>query len=204
MTREDLLPYATLEELDELGEEEYSDERTLNEYRQRRLAELKQAQVRNRFGEVVEIVKDDWVREVTECSRSCWVVVHLYHDALVECGILDAAMQQVAPRFRAVKFLKIRSTQAIENWPERNLPTLFLYHDGELKLQLITLTALGGKAATGANLEWWLASKGIVETELEEDPRHSPGKASVTRVGIFNAKNMTGLDSDDDVDDDDA
>ena len=201
MTREDLLPYATLDELDQLEEEEYSDERTLNEYRQRRLEELKQQNVRNRFGELVEIVKDDWVREVTDCSRTCWVVVHLYHDAVTECAILDAAMHQVAPKFRAVKFLKIRSTQAIENWPERNLPTLFLYHEGELKLQLITLAALGGKATTAGNLEWWLASKGIVETELDEDPRSSPGK-SVTRVGVFNAKHMTGLDSDDDLDDD--
>jgi hypothetical protein len=33
--------------------------------------------------QVVEITKDDWVREVTEASKSCWVVVHLYQDRWV-------------------------------------------------------------------------------------------------------------------------
>lgn len=204
VTREDLLPYATLGELEELEEEEYSDSRALEEYRQKRLEQLKQQQVRNRFGEVVEIVKDDWVREVTECSKSCFVVVHLYHDALVECGVLDEAMKIVAPKFKSVKFLKIKSTQAIENWPERNLPTIFVYNQGELKFQMLTLKSLGGKSTTWADLEWWLATQGVVETELDEDPKKSssPGKFQM-RVGVF-GRGMTGLDSDDDVSDDDA
>jgi hypothetical protein len=28
----------------------------------------------------MEITKADWVKEVTEASKSCWVVVHLYQD----------------------------------------------------------------------------------------------------------------------------
>jgi len=56
----------------------------------------------------------------------------------------------VAPRFRAVKFVKIVSTAAIENWPDRNLPTLFVYHDGELKGQQLTIKKLGGRSVTPA------------------------------------------------------
>ena len=208
VTKEDLLPFATLEELEELEEDEYSDSRALEEYRNKRMEELKQRQVRNRFGEVVEIVKDDWIREVTEASKACFVVVHLYLDALVECALLDEAMATLAPKFKAVKFLKIKSTHAIESWPERNLPTIFVYNKGELKTQLLTIKALGGKSMTADDLEWWLASKSILETEMNEDPRElkavsgggSPG--SKARVGVFNASRMTGLDSDDDVSDD--
>jgi hypothetical protein len=47
-----------------------------------------------------------------------------------------------------VKFLKIRSTSAIENWPEKNLPTLFVYYDGILAQQLMTLKILGGTSMT--------------------------------------------------------
>jgi hypothetical protein len=200
VTREDLLPYATLDELEELEEDEYSDSRALEQYRQKRLEQFKQQQLRNRFGEVVEIVKDDWIREVTEASNTCFVFVHLYHDALIECNLLDEAMAVLAPKFKAVKFLKIKSTQAIENWPERNLPTIFVYNAGVLKFQLMTINALGGKSMTAADLEWWLATQNVVETELDENPRKagSPGKSSFTRVGVFGSK-MTGLDSDDEV-----
>ena len=55
---------------------------------------------------------------------------------------------RLAPKFKYIKFVKIRSTQAIENWPEKNLPTVFFYHGGELNTQLITLSAVGGKKMT--------------------------------------------------------
>ena len=109
---------------------------------------MKIAQFFNRFGEVYEIIKADWVRDVTECSRSCWVAAHLYQDSVVECQLVEEAMMRLAPKFKYVKFVKIRSTQAIENWPEKNLPTVFFYHSGELKTQLITLSAVGGKKMT--------------------------------------------------------
>ena len=102
----------------------------MDEYRQQRLQELKQQTVRNRFGELVEIVKDDWMREVTEGSNSCAVVVHLYENSLIECQVMDEALTRLAPKFKYIKFLRIKYTQAIENWPEKNLPTLFIYEKG--------------------------------------------------------------------------
>lgn len=129
-------------------DDEFSDNKVLDEYRKRRLDELKIAQFFNRFGDVCEITKADWVRDVTECSRSCWVAVHLYQDSVVECNLVEEAMLRLAPKFKYIKFVKIRSTQAIENWPEKNLPTVFFYHGGELQTQLITLTAVGGKKMT--------------------------------------------------------
>jgi Phosducin len=66
----------------------------------------------------------------------------------VECKLVEEAMMRLAPKFKYVKFIKIRSTQAIENWPEKNLPTIFFYHGGELQTQLITLSSVGGKKMT--------------------------------------------------------
>ena len=127
-------------------DEEFSDTRILDEYRKRRLDELKTAAVKNRYGDVLEITKDDWMRDVTECSNSCWVVVHLYQNSVVECGLVEEAMIDLAARFKYVKFIKIRSTQAVENWPDKNLPTLFFYNEGVLKHQMITLQSVGGKS----------------------------------------------------------
>lgn len=50
-----------------------------------------------RFGEVYEISKADWVREVTEASNSAWVVAHLYEDGIVECRVMEVGLDTHAP-----------------------------------------------------------------------------------------------------------
>lgn len=109
---------------------------------------MKKMAVKNRYGEVTEIVKDEWIREVTDGSKAAIVLVHLYSDAMIECQLMDEAFRNLAPRFKYLKFLRIKYNQAIENWPERNLPTVFIYENGNLKTQIITLNALGGKSMT--------------------------------------------------------
>ena len=127
-------------------DEDYADSRILDGYRQQRMNQLKAAAFRNRFGEVFDIVKADWIKEVTEASNNCIVIVHLYENSIVECEVLDEAMRVLAPKFKYLKFLRIKSTHAIENWPERNLPALFIYEDGAMKTQLVTLKSLDGKS----------------------------------------------------------
>jgi hypothetical protein len=72
--------------------------------------------------------------------------VHAACFRVVECRLLEEVLLAAARQFRAVKFLKIVSTNAVENWPDRNLPTLFVYHDGELSTQLLGLKKLGGRS----------------------------------------------------------
>lgn len=131
-----------------------------------------------------------------------------------ECRILEEVLQRVARKFRAVKFVKIIATAAVENWPDRNLPTLFVYRGGELRTQLLGIKRIGGRGVTPeggwdsayvhgrsdrrrnkrkrlttffpvphTDLEWWLASQKIVETEMEEDPRAASKKGSVLLRG---------------------
>lgn len=178
VTESDLLAVATLEELDEIEEDgDFDDVSTLNHYREKRLRELKELAVKNRFGDVREICKAEWVREVTESSHSSWVVVHLFHDSVLECRIMTEVLSVLSAKFKAVKFLKIVSTQAVENWPDRNLPTVFCYNEGVLKHQIMTLSKLGGQSVSPNDVEWWLAENGVVDTELEENPRLSSKKS---------------------------
>jgi hypothetical protein len=91
--REARLQTANLGELDELDEDdEFADTRMLEVYRQRRIEEIKESAVQNRFGEVQEIIKDEWIREVTEGSKSSPVVVHLYQNSNIECQLMDEAL----------------------------------------------------------------------------------------------------------------
>lgn len=176
---------ATLEELDEAeGEDDggaYDDDSAMAKFRELRLKEWKEKQAKERYGDVVEICKDDWIREVTDGSKrgwegGQWVVVHLYQDRVEECRLLDEILREVAFKFKSLKILKILSTAAVENWPDRNLPSLFVYKDGVLKTQMLGLKKVGGRGARARDLEWWLAGEGIVETEMEEDPREEEGR----------------------------
>lgn len=52
----------------------------LRQRRQERLKHLQQAAGRPRFGAVTRIARDQFIGQVTEASRECWVVVHLFQD----------------------------------------------------------------------------------------------------------------------------
>jgi hypothetical protein len=197
VTIEEALDCLDLDYIDELDEDdEFADTNMLDKYRQQRLGELKAKAVKERFGELIEIVKDEWIREVTDDSNTCSVVVHLYNNSNVECDLLDEALTQLAHRFKYVKFLRIKGNQAIENWPECNCPTLFVYENGAMSTQIITMKQFGGTQMTPADVEWWLMGKGIItDSELDEDPRESrESKKKVNRVQL---STRSGLDSDD-------
>ena len=67
------------DELKEL-EDEYEDDRFLEEYRMRRIAELKEQGKKPMYGRLELIVRDEWVLKVTDDSEDVWVVVFLFKD----------------------------------------------------------------------------------------------------------------------------
>ncbi|XP_010770929.1 phosducin-like protein 3 [Notothenia coriiceps] len=74
----------SLEDLDE-NEDEFGeeDEAAIEMYRQKRLSEWKATQLKNVFGEVVEISGQDYINEVNKAGEDIWVVLHLYKQGWV-------------------------------------------------------------------------------------------------------------------------
>lgn len=66
----------SLDELDELEDDE--DDRILEEYRRRRIAELKEQAQKNVFGYVIEISGQDFVGQINKAGSGIWVVLLLY------------------------------------------------------------------------------------------------------------------------------
>ena len=52
-------------------------------------------------------------------------------------------MQQLAAQYKYVKFLTIPATECIPNYPDENLPTLLVYHDGQCKRTIVGTRSLG-------------------------------------------------------------
>ncbi|TMW43142.1 hypothetical protein DOY81_011776, partial [Sarcophaga bullata] len=158
-----------LDELDELEDSE--DEEILERYRQQRIAEMKAFAEKAKFGSVREISGQDYVNEVTKAGEGIWVVLHLYANGVPLCALIHHHMQQLAVRFPQTKFLRSIATTCIPNFPEKNLPTIFVYHEGQMKKQFIGALELRGEKLTLDEFEYMLGQVGAVNTEIKEDPK---------------------------------
>lgn len=70
-----------LDGLDELEDSE--DEAVLEEYRKKRIAEMRATAEKSKFGIVREISAQDYVTEVNKAGSDIWVVLHLYKQGYV-------------------------------------------------------------------------------------------------------------------------
>eukprot|EP00928_Gymnodinium_smaydae_P058168 TRINITY_DN41395_c0_g1_i1.p1 TRINITY_DN41395_c0_g1~~TRINITY_DN41395_c0_g1_i1.p1 ORF type:complete len:264 (-),score=69.21 TRINITY_DN41395_c0_g1_i1:119-910(-) len=164
------LEHCGLEQLDSL--EDDGDEDVLAKYRRQRMAELKQKQREAKFGEVKQVCKGDFVREVTEGSADGqWVCVLLYVDARQACHAMFHPWAEVARRFPNVKFMKGIATEVVADFPDRSTPAVIIYRSTECEHQIIGVERWGGPRCSADIIEWELARLNVVQSELEEDPR---------------------------------
>eukprot|EP01112_Ceratiomyxa_fruticulosa_P010124 TRINITY_DN2671_c0_g3_i1.p1 TRINITY_DN2671_c0_g3~~TRINITY_DN2671_c0_g3_i1.p1 ORF type:complete len:239 (-),score=64.21 TRINITY_DN2671_c0_g3_i1:141-857(-) len=188
------LEKASLDELDELEDDE--DEKALAEYRRKRIEEMKQQALKNKFGELISISEPEYKDAVTEASQNFFVVVFLYKSGIPHCQLMEQKLRPIATKFKATKFVKIRSEEAIHNYPDKNLPTILVYHKGDIVKTIITLAPIGGESVTSADIEWALKTCGAVDSEMEEDPRKKQREGGINLVRGYVAKRNNENDSD--------
>jgi len=158
-----------LDELDELEDEE--EERILLQMRNQRIAEMKALQAKSQFGTVREITAVDYVQEVNKAGEDIFVVLHLYKQGVPLCSLINEYMNRLAPRFPCTKFIKAISTTCIPNYPDKNLPTIFVYYEGNMKGQLIGPEQFRGMNLTMDEFEYLLGQTGAIKTEIKDDPK---------------------------------
>lgn len=162
-------------------EEEMGDDDMLKRFREARIAEMKQAQSRDKFGEVRPIDKPEWVVEVTEASADVTVIVYLWQHSNNECKLMDQILPALAARHKHVKFCSIRADAAVENWPDSRSPTLFVYSDGELQHTITKLTEFGKMRSTVDSVEWRLAQLHVLDTKQEKNPLIDASECNLRR-----------------------
>mmetsp|Transcript_23258 Transcript_23258/g.65298 ORF Transcript_23258/g.65298 Transcript_23258/m.65298 type:complete len:243 (+) Transcript_23258:95-823(+) len=197
-TREEKLEKSTLEELDELEDEE--EDEVLDRYRQKRIQEMKEAAVKNRYGKVLDIKAPEWKHQVTEAPKDLYVVVHLYKSWKPECQIVGQHLDQMANKHKGVKFLRAISDETIPNYPDKNVPTILVYKNGDIQCQMIGLKQMGGKDNSYVSLEafeFQLAKlSNAFETDLDRSVLDANRQTKFSRKG----KTDRWSDSDSDLD----
>lgn len=159
----------SMDELDELEDEE--DEAIILEFRRRRIEEMKAQAASNKFGEVLEINAQDYLEKVNKAGPGIWVFLHLYKQGIPLCALLNQHFSRLALKFPQAKFLKSISTTCIANFPDRNLPAIFVYYEGQMMRQFIGPAEFGSDRIKLDELEWILSRTGGIKTDLESDPR---------------------------------
>lgn len=79
-----------------------------------------------------------------ETTRLLLVTPQRFLSSIPLCALINQHMSQLARKFPQTKFLKSISTTCIPNYPDRNLPTIFVYLEGEMKAQFIGPLVFGG------------------------------------------------------------
>jgi len=57
---------------------------------------------------------------------------------------VNHALSQLAKKFKATKFLRIVATDAIPNYPDKNVPTLLVYFEGNPRANIVGVSSMGG------------------------------------------------------------
>lgn len=68
--------------------------------------------------------------------------------SIQQCALINQYMSQLALKFPYTKFLKAIAQTCIPNFPEKNLPSIFVYFEGDLKKQFVGPHELRGTALT--------------------------------------------------------
>lgn len=162
LAHENRLEGKDLDELDEL--EDLEDDAFLEQYKQKRMAELSALQKKSVHGSVYPLSKPDYQREVTDASQNGPVFVNLTSstNTNVESRVLSDLWRQAAREYGDIKFCEMRAEQAIENYPEKNCPTILIYKNGDIVKQIVTLALIGGVRMSMLSLDKILVEVGAV------------------------------------------
>lgn len=109
-------------------------------------------------------------------SGGTGVVCFLYKDGIDTCRLLAGYLDTLAAKYPSTKFVSIVGDQCIPNYPDRNLPTLLIYRNGELHRQIVGLRpeiGLDGMKTKCEDIELLLTAVGAIErSKVPGAPTH--------------------------------
>lgn len=106
------------------------------------------------------------INEEQPQRKGTGVVCFLYNDALETCRLLAGFLDTLAAKYPATKFVSIVGDKCIPNYPDKNLPTMLIYRNGELHRQIVGLRpeiGLDGMKTKLEDIELLLLAVGVIE-----------------------------------------
>ncbi|KAJ9110962.1 hypothetical protein QFC20_002728 [Naganishia adeliensis] len=196
------LESSSTQRLGEMAEDalDSDDERMFESYRMKKLQELKKAEAAERSVAegrgLRQIGRDEFVREVSEASakdiealgeegegRGTGVVCFLYKDSVPLSNHLRQILNLLSPLHPLTRFLSIQGDQCIPNYPDKNIPTLLMYRNGDCLGQVVGLK--GGLGTTAMDIERLLLGYKIIDKLNPQTARTWKRHIKSTRSGLI-------------------
>ena len=159
-TLENKLDRMEVEQIKELDDDLDFDDDFTRQYMASRMQYLKEVAVKMRYGQVMEISRDEYLREVTNADPESFVVLHLYHTGNEFCLLLNERLPAVAKKYGHVKFIKIIANKCIDNFPDERCPCIIIYKGGKPVSHLTNVDKI--MRGDVNNIESFLASQAII------------------------------------------
>ena len=162
---------------DDDDDDDLDDDPALEAFRQRRLAELRQTQMKiaenkaKGHGEIRTISQDEFL---PQCTSSQYVAVHFFHREFERCKIMDHHLKKIASQHLSCKFVRIDAEKApffVVKLKIQTLPTLVVFKDGKEISRLVGFEDLADATSKDpddfptSRLGYWLEKSGAMEYE---------------------------------------
>merc|ERR1719150_2475533 len=100
----------------------------------------------------------------------CLVMIRIFGSSFLAAVFFFPA-SRLSPKFPCTKFLRAISTTCIPNYPDKNLPTIFVYYEGQMKGQMVGPIEFRGMNLTMDEFEYLIGKTGAIKTEIKDDPK---------------------------------
>ena len=150
------------------------------------------------------ITREEWTREVTKVSHTNPVLVLLTRENNADCYPLERVVEDLAYKYRAseTKFRRAEARHIIPNYPERNVPTIILYRNGDVVENIVGIEQFGGRNGVNPETVKRRVRMTAKASEFLMDEREAEEKES-ERQRKIREERANGTNNNDEGDDDD-
>jgi len=174
--------HAQIEKDDEFDEDDFLDDKVLQDLQSKRLADLQKRYALERqfhaqgHGEYREITEEEFLKEV---CNSQWVVIHFYHHEFFRCKIVDKHLREIAKKHLSCKWLTLNAEKApffVAKLGIQMLPTVIVFKDGVVADQFSGFDEFGGKDDFRMEvMEHWFSKAGCVKMKAKDVKKAQEG-----------------------------
>mmetsp|Transcript_10669 Transcript_10669/g.29428 ORF Transcript_10669/g.29428 Transcript_10669/m.29428 type:complete len:318 (-) Transcript_10669:217-1170(-) len=162
-------------------DDDLDDDGAMEAFRQRRLQQLKQQQIK-RVENIAKghqdyrtITQDEFLPECTGSSE--FVAVHFFHKDFERCKIMDMHLRKIVQKHTTCKFLRLDAEKApffASKLQLKTLPTLIVFQDGTTVDRLMGFQGLASSTLRPdefktRKLEQWLHGTGAIQYKPSDD-----------------------------------
>jgi len=150
------------EQFDEL------EESFLNEYRQKRLEEIRKLiETTPQFGKVLDLDRESFIEAIDVENPVVPVIIHIFEKSVKSCGTMNRCLDCLALEHLSAKFCRIAASEVKMslNFAISGVPALLVYRNGELIGNFVRLGDELGEDFHSSDVEGFLIENGMLRDE---------------------------------------